>query len=327
MRDDVSPWLHQGLNALQSLVLIVAQVGILGWVGWILAGLDGLVVAAVLCGITVAMSLATGPMAALQFYGARPIHPQRAPELYRALELLTRRGELPAVPVLHYVPSSVLNAFATGSREASAIAITDGLLRTLTRRELVGVLAHELSHVRHNDIWVMALSSAVTRMTLVFSQVGQLILVFFALPAALMGLADVSLGALLILVLSPTAVILLQLALSRTREFDADRGAVALARDPEGLASALAKLERYQHGWWRQILPGGQPRQAPEWLLTHPPTAERIRRIGEYAAALGLEAEPGPTPLAQALRGHNLGLTAAYPVALRRPFWHFYLRG
>ena len=143
-----------------------------------------------------------------------------------------------------------LNAFATGSPDNAVIGITEGLLRRLSLRELAGVLAHELSHVRNNDLSVMSLADTMTRFTQVLSYLA-VILAIFNLPAWLLGDADMPFAALLLLYLAPTIGSLLQLGLSRTREYDADLEAAELTGDPRGLASALDKLERYQGQFWR----------------------------------------------------------------------------
>ena len=181
---------------------------------------------------------------------------------------------LPRVPRLYRVPAPALNAFAAGSREDPAIALTDGLLMSLEPRELAGVLAHELSHVRARDVWVMTLAAVVGRMTSLMSFFGQMLL-FILIPVSLFTGQGVPLLAIVLLIFAPTISGLLQLALSRTREFDADVGAIELTGDPRGLASALAKLERQRGGWMQRLFMA----RAPSWLMTHPSTDERIRRL------------------------------------------------
>jgi len=147
-------------------------------------------------------------------------------------------------------------------------------------------LAHEISHVRNNDMWVMGLADLFTRMTNILSVVGQFLLLL-NLPLLLMSDYTISWAAILLLVFAPTLSALLQLALSRTREYDADLGAAELSGDPEGMALALAKLERLQAGFFERVFLPGRQIPEPSLLRTHPPTQERLRRL------LALRHEPG----------------------------------
>jgi heat shock protein HtpX len=226
--------------------------------------------------------------------------------------MLAARAGLPAAPTLYYVPSAMINAFAVGTRGNSAIAVTDALLRALSPRELAGVLAHELSHVRNNDMWVMELADLFSRMTSWFSSVGQILLVI-NLPLTMFSEYAVSWAAILILVLAPTLSALMQLALSRIREYDADLGATELTGDPRGLALALVKMERYQGRFIEQIFFPGRRLPDPSLLRTHPPTQERIERLLELEPAAA--AVPHPPSVASLA-------SAAFPPVERRPGWH-----
>ncbi|MDX1605468.1 MAG: zinc metalloprotease HtpX [Candidatus Competibacterales bacterium] len=303
---------HQWHNALQSVLLIGAMTALLGLVGWIVAGPDGLVLGLLACGLLSVLGIRISPRLVLRLYRARPIPARAAPDLHRVLEILCQRAGLVWVPQLYYVPTPVLNAFAVGHRDEAAIALTDGLLQRLGSRELVAVLAHELSHVRHNDMWVMNLADLISRVTVALSQVG-LLLLLLGLPLALLGMVSLSLPALLLLILAPTLMALLQLALSRTREYEADRGAVELTGDPRALASALYQLERHQGGWLERVLMPGRREPDPALLRSHPATEDRIARLRE---------------LAHEERRHPPGLVRP-PTALddfprpgRRPRWH-----
>jgi heat shock protein HtpX len=194
------------------------------------------------------------------------------------LQRLAARAGLAHLPRLYYIRSSLLNAFAVGSRESAAIGITDGLLRTLNQRELAGVLAHELSHIRNNDLWIMSLADLMSRLTSLMSWLGQFLLIL-NLPVLMMGGVAVPWLLVLTLIFAPTVMALLQLALSRAREYDADLDAASITGDPQGLASALAKLERYQGRYWEEILLPGRRIPEPSLLRTHPPTKERIARL------------------------------------------------
>jgi heat shock protein HtpX len=184
---------------------------------------------------------------------------------------------LPNTPVPYYVPSGIVNAFATGSRRLASIALTDGLLRSLSMRELQAVLAHEVAHIAQEDLRVMGLADSISRLTNLLALLGQVALLI-SMPALLVGAAEINWIGLLLLAASPQLALLAQLGLSRVREFDADRMAVELTGDPHGLASALAKIERVSRSWRAWLLPGwGNPE--PSWLRTHPATEDRIARL------------------------------------------------
>ncbi|WP_423359968.1 zinc metalloprotease HtpX [Pseudomonas citronellolis] len=272
---------HRWLNRLQTALLVLTLLGIAAVAGSLLLGDGGLWLALAAAGFTLLLEPAAASGLTLRLYGARPLHPDEAPDLWAVLRELAARAGLPAVPVPHYVPSGVVNAFATGSKHHAAIALTDGLLRSLTPRELTGVLGHEIAHIANEDLRVMGLADSISRLTHLLALLGQLAIVL-SLPALLLGVMEVNWPALLLLAVAPQLALLAQLGLSRVREFDADRLAAELTGDPHGLASALAKIERVSRSWRAWLLPGwGNPE--PSWLRTHPATAERIERLLELA--------------------------------------------
>ena len=304
---------HQHDNLIQSLLLLLSMMGILGLLGFTLFGWEGLFWAALLGVITLVVGPRVSPALVMRLYQARSIPPNAARDLHLVMGELARRADVQP-PELYYIPSRMLNAFAVGTRDQAAIALTDGLLRTLNLRELTGVLAHEVSHVRHNDMRVMGFADVVSRITTVLSQIG-LLLILIMLPLALFGMAHVSVLGLLVLVVAPHINNLLQLALSRTREYDADLGAVELTGDPTGLASALGKLERYQGGWLESLFLPGRRIPDPAALRTHPPTRERIQRL------LSLAPTPRRAPWL-VTTGPRMSLTGLPTTTLRHPRWH-----
>lgn len=289
---------HRRDNHLQSILLILGIALIMGVVGYVLGGRWGVWLAVMFSIVSAVVSPAISPRMILRMYQGRPLEPRHAPELYALLDELVKRAELAHPPALYYVPTRMLNAFAVGSDRNAAIALTDGLLRTMSPREISGILAHELSHVRYRDTQLMALGDAFSRLTAAMSQIGQILLII-ALPATLMGAPFISLWGLVVLIFAPAASNLMQLALSRSREFHADMGAIELTQDPEGLASALKKLERAQtDSFWRRIFVPYRVAE-PTVLRTHPATEERIERlmslVGEGSAtfpAVGPEEPP-----------------------------------
>ena len=276
---DTAVWRqHAWRNRLQSLVLLVAMGGFLALLGWLLWGGAGVFVLLTVGAIGVMFNPAVSPRWVMRLYGASRVWPGQAPALWTAVERLAERAGLPEPPELYYVPSRMLNAFAVGSRQHSAIAVTDGLLQQLDLRELVGVLAHEMSHVRNNDLWVMGLADMFSRATSLLSLMGQILLVV-NLPLVLFSEVAINWFAILLLVLAPHISALAQLALSRTREYDADLNAARLTGDPEGLARALARIERAQGGWWERVFLPGRHVPDPSLLRTHPETRQRIERL------------------------------------------------
>ena len=269
---------HQARNLLQS-ALLIGGMALIAWVvvGTIAGpGLTLLMVGSSVLALLLAPSLPKTLL--LSAYRARRLTGRDFPQGIRMVSELARRADLPRVPALYYVPSELPNAFALGDPRDSVICVTDGLLRLLDGRELAGVLAHEVAHVANRDLWIMGVADVLTRAVSLASWIGQLILVL-NLPLLLSGAAYVPWHIPLLLVFSPTLMALLQLALSRTREFDADRAAVDLTGDAEGLALALLKLDRRVGRFWEEMFLPGRRIPEPSLLRTHPPTAERVRRL------------------------------------------------
>jgi heat shock protein HtpX len=267
------------LNTLHTWLLAAGSLALLAVTAWAFGGTAGIVYALIFGGISMWLVRRVSPQMVLSMYKARAVSAAEFPAGIRIVTELARRAGLTAVPKLYVIPSKLMNAFAVGRRDDSVIAITDALARNLTTRELAGVLAHEISHVAHEDIRVMALADMVSRFTSLMSTVG-IISLFLNIGSYASGSAGGSVPwlAVVVLLASPTIGGLLQMALSRTREFDADLGAAMLTGDPDGLASALAKLERMQGRRWEMILPGGRTPN-PSVLRTHPLTADRISRL------------------------------------------------
>ena len=226
--------------------------------------------------------------------------------------MLARRAGLNTVPELYYVPTRVMNAFTVGDRSHSAIAITDGLLRALDLRELAGVLAHEVSHVRNNDMRVMMLADMVSRMASTFQTFALFSLIFLFTGM-------ITWTTVLVLMATPTIMTMLQLALSRTREFDADLGALELTGDALGLASALEKMDNYQQSFLDRVFIPGRRVPDPSILRTHPNTSERVRRLLELAEVPPVVPEVEPLPMASGVR---FSMPPGMAFVGRAPRWH-----
>ncbi len=267
------------INTLQTWLLLSGSLALLIVCAWTLAGPAGIAYALVFGGISLFAIRRISPQMVLAMYKARPVTRAEFPQGLAIAEELARRAGLPNAPKLHVIPSQMMNAFAVGRKDQSVVAVTDQLIRSLTARELTGVLAHEMSHIRNEDLKVMALADTVSRFTSLMSTIGIVSLLFNIMWMASGSAPQVPWTAVLVLLLAPTVGGLLQMALSRTREFDADLGAAMLTGDPEGLAQALTKLEKAQGKVWESlILPGGRIPD-PSILRSHPLTATRVARL------------------------------------------------
>lgn len=272
-------------NRLQTAILLAVMAGFAALLGHLLWGPDGMLVLLIAGGLGALLSPSLPPRMIMRLYGARRLAPEQVPELWAAVTTLSQRAGLPRPPELYYLPSRMLNAFAVGAPDRAVLGLTDGLLRHLAWRELVGVLAHEISHIRSNDLRVMGLADLISRATVVLSLIGQLMLLV-NLPLILLTDVAISWLAIALLIAAPSLSALAQLALSRTREFDADLNAARLTGDPDGLAQALAKIDQAQGGWLERILLPGRRVPEPSLLRTHPPTEERIARLMELKPQL-----------------------------------------
>lgn len=266
-------------NTLHTLLLLagmLALTSLLGWMLWGGVGVAGLMIFV----FTLFLLMPRIPgVWLMRMYRARQLTPQTAPGLYNIVQELALRAGLPAIPQLYLIPSQVINAFATGHTSQPVIALTEGMLHNLEPEEVIAVLAHETSHVRNNDLLVMGLADLFSRLTSILSLVGQLTLII-TLPLILANdKLSIPWLAVMLLIISPNLSALAQLGLSRTREYEADRGAVELTGDSRALASALLKLERWQGGMWERILLPGRKLPEPSLLRTHPPTEERVQRL------------------------------------------------
>lgn len=276
--NDIKIGRYQAQNAFHSLFFLAGMVLVLSFIGWSFAGGTGVKWVLAIVAISLFLTPHVAPHWVLKLHAARPLSQRNAPRLYAAFQKLVRQAGVNYMPALFYIPSHKLNAFATGSRGKTAVAVSHGLLESLTMRELTAVLAHEVSHIKNNDLWIMNLSNTMGQVTSFLSTAGQMLLLV-NLPLLLLTGHAIPWVGILVLIFAPSLTLFLQLALSRTREFNADLGAAALTSDPHGLASALSKMERIQGRMLNRMFPTFYRGQAPALLRTHPPTRERIKRL------------------------------------------------
>lgn len=265
-------------NIIQTILLFSSMAVLLGVTGWIIGGFAGVKMAMIITVLSFGFSRVMPPHITMKMHRAQPLSPQTAPKLYHINQILAQNAGLKKMPTLYIIPSRKLNAFATGSKANSAIGLTHGLIQTLDANELAGIIGHEISHINNNDIQVMRLAGIFNQMTYYLSVIGQLILLL-SLPLIWVGSIEISLLPIAILILAPSMNIMLQLALSRNREYEADLGSARLTGNPELLISALRKLDYYQKqmALWQRI-PFPRSGQA-NMLSTHPPTGKRIKRL------------------------------------------------
>jgi heat shock protein HtpX len=267
-------------NLYQSIVLLVAIGALLGLVTFLLWGASGPVLTAILVGALYAVGPVIPPDVIMRLYRGRLIPSGEIDQVSSLVDVLAYRAGLPARPALYVIPSMTINAFASGTPQRSAIALTEGLLRQLSLRETAGVVAHEMSHIRNNDLIVLGFADWVTRFLQILSYTA-IALALLNFIAAATNEPIMSWWVILLLYFAPAASNLLQLALSRRREFDADRLAADLTGDPAGLAAALRRLDHNTGSLWDDLslpVPGRRVAQ-PSLLRSHPQSEERIARL------------------------------------------------
>ncbi|WP_455381130.1 zinc metalloprotease HtpX [Salinispira pacifica] len=264
---------------LQTTLLGAGMLALLFWTGWQILGVEGLIIFGTAGALFFIFAARRSPRFLLA--NGIPLRYTDAPGLHQIVHRLARRADLPSVPRLFYLPSPVMNALTIGTRRDAVIMLTQGLIAELSERELEGVIAHEVSHIRNNDIWLFTLAQYLREATDFVSRFGWF-LVIFSLPILLFSGTGVSLAALLALIAAPILSMTMQLALLRTREFSADLGAVELTDDPAGLSSALRRIENPRRTILDYLFPIARRRES-SIFRTHPATEERIRRLDELS--------------------------------------------
>jgi heat shock protein HtpX len=280
------------MNNLKTGVLLIALSGLLVWVGNLLGGHQGATMAFGFALLMNAGAYWFSDRLVLRMYNAQPVTEAESPELFGIVADLAQRAQLP-MPKVYLIPSETPNAFATGRNpQHAAVAATSGILRILTRDELRGVLAHELSHVRNRDTLISCVAATLVGAITWLAHMAQFAAIFGGgrsddddggNPLALLGVA----------IFAGIAASLLQLAVSRSREFEADAAAARLLGEGDSLARSLEKLElgvralpmnanpATAHLFIVSPLTGGRGAAGilAKWMRTHPPTEERIERL------------------------------------------------
>lgn len=286
------------MNTLKSLVLLVALSAILMWIGGAIGGKNGLLIA---FGIAMVMNFASywwSDKIVLSMYRAKEVKYEDAPELYGDIQELAQSAGLP-MPKVYITPQEQPNAFATGRGPShAAVAVTQGILKLLSREELKGVLAHELAHVKHRDILIGSIAATIATAITYLAYMAQFAAIFGGggggrdrggNPFALLAMA----------ILAPLAATVIRLAISRTREYGADKGGAEICGNPLYLANALRKLgsvsgriplrvseqvaDSTSHMMIANPLSG---KGLSSLFSTHPPMEERIKRLEAMAGGI-----------------------------------------
>lgn len=273
-------------NWIKTALLMAAIVALFGAVGMALGGAWGMLIALVLGGAMNLYAYWNSDRMVLRLYNAREVDAASGGAFYAMVRELAGRAGLP-MPRVYLIDAAQPNAFATGRDPAhAAVAATTGILRLLSPRELRAVMAHELAHVKNRDTLISTLSATVAGAISALAQFGMLFGGGQGSDRPVHPLAQ-----LILLILAPLAAMLIQMAISRAREFGADRGGAEISGDPEALASALARIEAYARG---TPMPAAErhPETAQMMIVnpltggdlarlfrTHPATEERIRRL------------------------------------------------
>jgi heat shock protein HtpX len=278
----------ESMNTLKTTFLLTLLTLLLIFAGGAIGGQGGMLLALILAGVMNFVSYWFSDKIVLAMYGAKEVTEAESPEFYGLVRQLTERAGVP-MPRVYIIPSDTPNAFATGRNpEHAAVAATAGILRILSREELMGVMAHELSHVKHRDILISTIAATVAGAITYLAHMAQWAAIFG-------GGRDRDdegggiLGMLVMAIVAPLAALLIQMAISRSREYEADKGGAEISGNPLYLAGALRKLEMAN----RQLpMQEATPASAHMFIVnpltggglmslfsTHPPMEKRVRRL------------------------------------------------
>src|SRR5919106_3689147 len=289
------------MNTFRTTVLLAVLTALLVWLGDMFGGRQGAIMALLIAGAINFFSYWFSDKIVIKMYGGQEVGPQDDPELYGIVQDLAQRAALP-MPKVYVLPQETPNAFATGRNpEHAAVAVTDGIRRILTKRELTGVLGHELSHVKNRDILVSTIAATLAGAISYLAQMAQWAAIFGGgRDRDEEGGGGGIFGLLFMMIVAPIAAMLIQMAVSRSREYGADDSGAKVTGDPLALASALRKLHMgaqniplhannatanaTAHMFIVNPLTAGG---LANLFSTHPPMEERIARLEAMAGAMG----------------------------------------
>lgn len=274
------------MNQFRTLALLALLTGLLVWIGGVIGGQTGMLMGLIMAAMMNLGSWFFSDKIALSSYGAQPVTPEQAPDLYQMVDRLAKRADIPT-PGVYIIPTQAANAFATGrDPQHAAVAVTQGILQMMPADELEGVLAHELSHILNRDTLTQAVAATIGGAVSYLAQMA-----YWFGAASSDDDRPNPIALLFMTLLAPIAASIIQMAISRTREFEADAGAAKLTGNPRALANALQRLEMGA----RQMPMEGNPAFSPLLIInslsggqalaklfsTHPATEQRIQRLLE----------------------------------------------
>lgn len=279
------------MNTVKTVGLMVFMTLLLMLVGKAIGGNSGMIVAFALAVIMNFGSYWFSDKIVLRMYNAQPVSEAAAPELYAMVRTLVQKAGLP-MPTVYIIPDETPNAFATGRNpEHAVVAVTQGIMRILSRDELAGVIAHELAHIKHRDMLTGTIVATIAGAISMLAQMAQFSMLFGGRHDDDEGGSPIA--AIVMMIVAPIAAMMVQMAISRTREFEADKGGAQIAGHPSGLSNALLKLEQGS-----QLVPmhDAKPATAHMFIVnpltggglmklfsTHPPIAERVQKLNDMA--------------------------------------------
>ncbi|MEA3354184.1 MAG: zinc metalloprotease HtpX [Campylobacterota bacterium] len=268
------------LNIVHSFVIIAGTALLLSIAAFLIFGFLGIISSIIIWFLMIFIIPLIDPKSVLKTYDSTELSYNEVPNLYEALYNLSKNANLQTPPKLYYIKSNSFISFSTGTKENSAIALSDGIFRLLNDNELYGVLAHEISHIKNNDIWIMQITDIASKITTATAYIGQFILVLLS-PFLILH-DSLYFWVLFIIFLSiPPITIIMQLSLSRIREYGADIDAVMLTNDVQGLKNALLKLDTVEENILNKIFNPFARSREPSILRTHPDSKKRIKRLEE----------------------------------------------
>ncbi len=285
------------MNYLKTGMLIAALTALFGAVGWMIGGQAGMLIALGIAAVTNLISYWNADKIVLRMYGAKPLDAETGGEFYRIVEGLVQRADMP-MPKVYIIENPQPNAFATGRNPSNAaVAATTGLLNQLSPEEVAGVMAHELAHVRNRDTLTMTITATLAG---AISSLAQFGMFFGSANSDSRNNPLGGFGVLLMVILAPIAAMLVQMAISRSREYEADRGGAEISGRPDWLANALEKIagaaprvpnmaaERNPATAHMFIINPLNGQSMRSLFSTHPSTAERVMLLRQMADDMGL---------------------------------------
>jgi len=280
-------------NQIRTTILLAVMTALILWIGNFFGGRQGMIIALLLAAGMNFFSYWFSDKIVLKMYRAKEVSPQQAPEVYDMVQSLCANAGLP-MPKIFVIPKEAPNAFATGRNpEHAVVAVTQGLLNIMDRDEVMGVLAHELAHVKNRDILIGSIAATMAGAIMVLASMARWTAIFGGGSTSDDEGGAGTIGLIVMSLLAPFAAMIIQMAISRSREYLADTTGAGFAGNSEGLARALEKLGQYS----KRIPMNANPSTAHMFIVdplsgrslmslfsTHPPLEERIARLRGYSA-------------------------------------------